>query len=146
VREAIVEKPELFVPKPHAMDWYYPVLGGVLTGDAAHSRIENGWNRFITPGHGARCVDHEPWVTIAETAEIALTLAVTGDTSGAQALLRLLEPYETPHGDYWTGYNYQSHTIWPEERTTWTAGAVLLAHAANCGNNATVITFSPRRQ
>jgi hypothetical protein len=24
LREAIVERPHLFVPEPHAMDWYYP--------------------------------------------------------------------------------------------------------------------------
>ncbi|HEY0808117.1 MAG TPA: methyltransferase domain-containing protein, partial [Pseudonocardiaceae bacterium] len=27
-----IRRPELFEPKPHAMDWYYPVLAGVLDG------------------------------------------------------------------------------------------------------------------
>lgn len=31
------------------MDWYYPVLGGALTGTEAKSRIEEGWDRFVVP-------------------------------------------------------------------------------------------------
>ena len=30
-------------------------------------------------------------------------------------------------GSYWTGYVYPDTTRWPVERTTWTAGAVVLA-------------------
>jgi hypothetical protein len=30
-------------------------------------------------------------------------------------------------GGYWTGYNFRDKVIWPKEKTTWTAGAILLA-------------------
>jgi hypothetical protein len=36
-------------------------------------------------------------------------------------------------GSYWTGYVYPDDARWPVERTTWTAGAVLLATAALAG-------------
>lgn len=142
LRAAILDKPHLFVPKPHAMDWYYPVLAGTLTGTSAAQRIAEGWDRFVVPGHGVRCVDHEPWVTAGETAELALTLAARGNRAGATELLDTLAPLRRPDGAYWTGHNYATNTIWPREHTTWTAGAILLANAAVNHDPATVLTFA----
>ncbi|HUE58562.1 MAG TPA: hypothetical protein VMO88_03185, partial [Acidimicrobiales bacterium] len=40
--EAIVHRPESFAPKVRwAMDWYYPVLSGALTGEAGRERLES---------------------------------------------------------------------------------------------------------
>lgn len=64
LRHAIRRHPERFLDKGrYSMDWYYPVLGGALTGVEAKSRVEEGWSRFVVPGLGVRCVVPNPWVT-----------------------------------------------------------------------------------
>ncbi|QFU91661.1 prenyltransferase [Amycolatopsis sp. YIM 10] len=141
--DAITGAPHLFLPKPLAMDWYYPILGGIVREEAARTRLAQDWSRFVEPGFGVRCVDHEPWITGGETAELALTLAVAGEPDTANTLLRNLIRLRTANGAYWTGYNYRTDTIWPEEQTTWTAGAILLAHAAINAHKPTLRTFGP---
>ena len=44
-------------------------------------------------------------------------------------------------GSYWTGYVFPDDARWPEERTTWTAAAVLLASAYLSGDPATAAVF-----
>jgi hypothetical protein len=46
-----------------------------------------------------------------------------------------------PDGSYWTGYVYPDAARWPEERTTWTAAAVVLASAALSGDPVTTAVF-----
>ena len=76
--------PEAFADKSRfSMDWYYPVLGGAVRGTAAERMIKAGWDTFVVPGVGVRCVSDEPWVTAAETAELAIALEAIGDTPGA---------------------------------------------------------------
>jgi hypothetical protein len=72
-------------------------------------------------------VDDHPWVTGAETCELALALDATGDRDRAMALLADMQHLRDPDGSYWTGYVYPDHARWPEERSTWTAAAVVLA-------------------
>ncbi|MFK0251524.1 prenyltransferase [Amycolatopsis azurea] len=141
LRAALVGKPDLFTAKPHAMDWYYPVLGSVVTGADATERIGDGWSRFVEPGLGVRCVHHEPWATGGETAELALTLATRGDRARAAELLDCVARLRHDDGSYWTGYQFEDKEFWPDERTTWTAGAVLLATAAVQGDPATNSVF-----
>lgn len=52
-------------------------------------------------------------------------------------------PGKSGDGSYWTGYQYANRVIWPRERTTWTAGALLLAHAALSHHVPTHATFMP---
>ena len=33
-----------------SMDWYYPVLGGAVRGDAAHALLAERWDTFVEPG------------------------------------------------------------------------------------------------
>jgi hypothetical protein len=139
---AIRTRPELFAPKPHSMDWYYPVLCSVFTGQSAAERLAEGWDRFVEPGLGVRCVVDQPWVTGGETAELALTLALGGD-SRAQEVLAGTELLRHPDGSHWTGYQFANKVIWPDERTTWTAGAILLARAAIAGDPAVHAVFKP---
>lgn len=139
---AIRTKPGLFEPKPHSMDWYYPVLGSVVTGSVAEQRLSAAWDRFVVPGLGVRCVSGQPWVTGGETAELALTLALRGD-SRARLLLADVERLRHSDGSYWTGYQFANRVIWPRERTTWTAGAILLASAALRDDPATHVAFKP---
>ena len=80
----IADRPDAFEPKVRwAMDWYYPVLTGALTGEAAKARLAEGWDAFAMEGRGIRCVSDEPWVTASETAECALAYAAIGDRATA---------------------------------------------------------------
>ena len=84
--------PEAFAPKARwAMDWYYPVLAGVLTGDEAVARLDARHKAFVIEGRGVRCVSDRPWVTVAETCEYALAQLAAGNRSVAEDL-RKAEP------------------------------------------------------
>ncbi|MFD8492195.1 prenyltransferase [Amycolatopsis sp. NPDC059657] len=133
--------PGLFEPKPHSMDWYYPVLGSVLPETA----LATDWDRFVVPGLGVRCVHDQPWVTGGETSELALTLATRGRLAEATTLLGQVERLRHADGSFWTGYQFEDRVLWPQERTTWTAGAYLLAQAAVTGNPAVHAVFGELR-
>ncbi|MFD9886778.1 prenyltransferase [Streptomyces alboflavus] len=141
---AIRHHPERFLDKDrYSMDWYYPVLGGAVTGPQAKSRIEDGWDRFVVPGLGVRCVHPNPWVTGGESAELALSLWVLGESDRALEVLKSIQHLRDPEsGLYWTGYVFEDAAIWPVELTTWTAGSLLLAVAALGGDEATCGVFS----
>ena len=125
---ALREHRDLFLDKStFSMDWYYPVLGGAVRGDAARAQVASRWDDFVVPGLGIRCVDANPWVTGAETCELVLTLDALGDRRRATALLRDMQHLRTDGGGYWTGYVYPDETIWPRQQTTYTAAAVVLA-------------------
>ncbi|HET6634388.1 MAG TPA: prenyltransferase [Streptomyces sp.] len=139
---AVAHHPERFLDKSrYSMDWYYPVLAGALRGAAAKQRIEDGWDRFVVPGLGVRCVDPNPWVTGGESAELALALWATGETDRAVDILRWIGHLRAEDGMYWTGYVFADDAIWPQERTTWTAGSLLLAAAALGGDEPTAAVF-----
>jgi hypothetical protein len=119
---------DLFLDKStFSMDWYYPVLGGAVRGAAARALIDSRWDDFVVPGLGIRCVDTNPWVTGAETCELALALDAIGDRGRATALLRDMQHLRADDGGYWTGYVFDERVVWPDEHTTYTAAAVLLA-------------------
>ena len=126
---AIAHHPGAFAPKNEfAMDWYYPVLGGALTGERAAERLEGGAERHVLEGLGVRCVSTNDWVTAAETAECALALDATGATNRALELLALTSRHRREDGAYWTGLAYPGAVTFPHrEVTTYTAAAVLLA-------------------
>jgi len=123
-----------FTPKSRfSMDWYYPVLGGAVRGVAADARLAARWQDFVVPGLGIRCVDDQPWVTGAETCELVLALDSLGDRARAGELLEAMQHLRDPDGSYWTGYVFADHVRWPEECSTWTAAAVVLAVDALSG-------------
>ena len=114
----------------YSMDWYYPVLCGALRGPAAEARIERGWSYFMREGRGARCVSDRPWFTPAETCELVLALDVIGDRARALAVLEEAELLREDDGGVWTGWvddNSPDGALWPDERTSWTAGVMLMA-------------------
>lgn len=120
--------PEAFTPKHrYSMDWYYPILGGAVRGEPARRRIDARWSEFVVDGLGARCVADRPWVTGAETCELVLALDAVGEADRAHALLTSMQHLRDPDGSYWTGLVYADGKRWPEERTTWTGAAVVLA-------------------
>ncbi|MHB8681998.1 MAG: glucosidase family protein [Acidimicrobiales bacterium] len=126
---AIAHTPHVFEPKAEfAMDWYYPVLSGALEGQAAHDRIDAWWDTFVMEGLGVRCVSTGPWVTAAETAECALALDALGRREDARLLLTWAQAHRCEDGSYLTGLVYPEESTFPyEERTTYTAAAIVLA-------------------
>jgi len=125
---AVRRHEELFLDKAQfSMDWYYPLLGGILTGERARRRLDERWDTFVEPGLGLRCVSPNPWVTGAETAELALALEAAGDRDRAVRLLLDLQHLRRDDGSYWTGYVVPDRVNWPVEQTTFTAAAVILA-------------------
>lgn len=124
-----------------SMDWYYPVLGGTLDPASAESRLASRWERFCVAGLGARCVADRPWVTTGESAELALALARQGRRDDAAAILESVQHLRDDDGNYWTGATFPDGTVWPREKTTWNAGAVLLADAALDPTSATAALF-----
>lgn len=127
--EVIRTQPAAFEPKHRwAMDWYYPVLAAVMTGREAHARLDSRWAEFVMDGLGVRCVNNEPWVTAAETAECAIAHAVAGREDIATELLRWTRAHRDDDGAYWTGIVYPQRVHFPGgERSAYTAAAVILA-------------------
>lgn len=133
--EAIRCKPERFDRAGHdrsdfAMDWYYPVLAGVLPLGEALTRLSFGRARFAVLGRGCRCVASEPWVTVAESAELAITLIGLGLVQQAATLLGCQEAHRDDDGAYWMGWQFAEDIAWPLEKPTWTQAAMILAHDA----------------
>jgi hypothetical protein len=124
------------------MDWYYPVLAGAVTGPAADDRLAAGWDTFVVPGLGVRCVADRPWVTGAETCELALTLAAVGQPDAATEQVAAMQHLRAEDGSYWTGLVYADDARWPVERTTWTAAAVVLAADAIAGTGPAAALFA----
>ncbi|MCF8104644.1 MAG: glycoside hydrolase family 116 protein [Desulfohalobiaceae bacterium] len=111
----------------YSMDWFYPVLSGIYTGAAARSRLRSKWNLFVRPCLGCLCVSDQPWITVAESCELVMALVGAGEYSRAALVFSWLHHHRDRQGAYWTGYQTELGGYWPEERPTWTAGAVLLA-------------------
>ena len=139
---AIQYRPEAFADRSRfSMDWYYPILGGVLVSPAAEVRLAAGWDRFVVDGIGVRCVEDSPWVTVAESCELVLALDAVGWTREALEVFGWIQELRGSSGAYWTGTTFPEGRLWPEEQPTWTSAAVLLAADALCGASATASLF-----
>jgi hypothetical protein len=130
--EAIRNKPERFdrtweSKARYSMDWFYPVLAGVIEGREARERLAARWDEFVVDGMGCRCVSDEPWVTVAESCELVMALLAAGDHARAVEVYSWLHQWRLESGAYWTGYQFSLEITWPDEKPTWTAGAILLA-------------------
>ncbi|MFL2701531.1 MAG: prenyltransferase, partial [Gammaproteobacteria bacterium] len=133
LKNSIINKPERYdrtweSKSRYSMDWYYPILCGLLDKDVAIKRVEEKWDEFFVEGMGCKCVSEEPWVTIAESCELVMALMKIGLEDKAKSLFDCLHQWrDEDDGLYWTGYVYTDKKYWPVEKPTWTAGAVLLA-------------------
>jgi hypothetical protein len=126
--------PEAFADKSRfSMDWYYPVLGGAVRGAAARDRLAAQWDEFVEPGVGVRCVSDQPWATGAETCELALALDAIGDRAAAAELFTTIQHLRDEDGAYWTGWQFANQAHFPNERSSWTAAAMILAADALSG-------------
>ncbi len=129
---ALRHKPERFdrtwtSKTRYSMDWFYPVLTGIYDRKQGLARLNARWNEFVEEGMGCRCVSDEPWVTVAESCELTLALLAVGDHARAVELYSWLHQWRDEQGVYWTGYQFVEDLMWPEEKPTWTTGAILLA-------------------
>jgi hypothetical protein len=77
-----------------------------------------------------RCVSDQPWVTTAEASELVLALMAIGERDRAKIVFNWIIDKKYDDGSYWMGVTFPDGVIWPEEKTSWTAAAVLLAHDA----------------
>jgi hypothetical protein len=138
---AIAHRPERFLDKDRwAMDWYYPILGGVLRGHAAEARIASKWKTFVAPERGVRCVSDQPWITAAETCELVMALDAIGLHERAHELFRWVQFLRHDDGSYWTGMNFDGERFdepgeyYTAEQPTWNSAAVVLAADALGGS------------
>jgi hypothetical protein len=145
---AVEHRPEVFLDKARwAMDWYYPILGGVLRGPAAGQRLTEHWDTFVVEGRGARCVSDRPWITAAETCELVLALDAVGARDRALELFTWVQFLRAEGGGYWTGANFEAGAfefdgeLFPVEQPTWNSAAVVLAANALGGTGLTAGFF-----
>jgi len=142
----ISREPDAFAPKDRfAMDWYYPVLAGILEGDDARRRLLDRWDDFVLEGWGVRCVADRDWVTPAETAECTLAYLAAGLTSEAWDLFTWSQRQRDSDGRYWTGTVLpQEHRFPAGEKASYSAAAQLLAADALTGATAASGLFTRR--
>lgn len=129
------DMPDAFAPKHRwAMDWYYPVMAGVLRDDVARQRLDDGSGTFIMDGLGVRCVSDRPWTTAAETCECLLAYLAVGRRDQALDLFRAAQALRCDDGHYHTGLVHPDRVTFPGgERTTYTDAAVVMAADAIAG-------------
>jgi hypothetical protein len=65
---------------------------------------------------------------------LVLALLAVGRRQQALELFNWLVQWRDTDGAWWTGYQFEESVLWPLEKPTWTAGAVLLAIDALTGH------------
>ncbi|MBF0242890.1 MAG: phenyltransferase domain-containing protein [Desulfamplus sp.] len=116
-----------------SMYWFYPILSGALTGEAAFNRVEKYWKKYVVDGQGVRCVSDRPWITMAETSEFVIALAAMGNTKLARIVFSWIQDRIYDDGTFWCGYTFPDMVIWPQEKISWTNAVVLMAADALYG-------------
>ncbi len=129
LRQCLCHRPQHFnmTKSRFAMDWYYPILGGAVTGSAARDRIEMYWKKFVIQNMGVRCVSDQPWVTVAESSELVLALMAMDNRLLARIVFDWTCDHTFDDGTFWCGFTYPDMVLWPEEKMSWTNAVVLLA-------------------
>ena len=139
LRDALTRTPELFDRRQtgarFAMDWYYPILAGIFDEGESNQRLDQSWAKFVIEGHGCRCVSNEPWVTVAETAELVLALLSANRRTDAVTVFSTLLKVRDDQGVFWMGHQIDEDIVWPREQPSWTQAAVILAADALQGGS-----------
>ena len=138
------EQDRAFAPKHRwAMDWYYPVLTGVINGDAGRRRLSARFKTFCLGDEGIRCVSDRPWVTTAETCECAMAHLSVGEYSTAKRLFAAVQRFREVDGSYITGMVFPQRALFPaNECSTYSAAAVLLTAEAIAGSSPAAKLFA----
>jgi hypothetical protein len=129
--------PDAFAPKHRwAMDWYYPVLAGVLRGGEGRARLAARHDTFVVEDMGVRCVSDRPWITAAETCECLMAYLTVGARDLAHTLFEWAQLLRVDDGRYWTGIVYPDMVHFPGgEMSTYTAASIVLAADALAGTS-----------
>ena len=88
-----------------------------VRGQAAFDLLQTRWDEFVVPGMGIHCVDTNPWVTGAETCELAMAVDMLGRPPAGASLvadMQFLREDDGPLLDRWV-YGDQSS---PRSRAT----------------------------
>ena len=132
---AIAHRPDVFLDKERwAMDWYYPILGGVLRGHAAHARVAAGWEHVRRRGP-RRALRLGPAVG-HRGRDVRVRDGARRDRrrhDAARELFAWVQFLRADGGGYWTGANFEGDAfdrdgeLYPVEQPTWNSAAVVLA-------------------
>lgn len=109
-----------------SMDSYYPML----CNSGTKKDVNKTLNKFYVNGLGIKCVEEEPWVTFAESSECIMALYKIGLKEEAKKIFDEVLKHKNHKGYFPTGYQYELGVYWPEEDSTWTNAAVIMA--ADC--------------
>ena len=109
-----------------SMDSYYPLLCGYGDQKDITVLLQN----FYIEGLGIKCVIEEPWVTLAESSECVIALLKSGEKEIAHKIFNDIVKLKNKNGVFPTGYQYKLDLLWPDENSTWTNAAVIMA--ADC--------------
>ena len=109
-----------------SMDCYYPLLCGYRSESDVTKLLKD----FYVEGLGIKCVIEEPWVTLAESSEAVIALIKSGEKEAAHKIFSDIIKFKNKDGIFPTGYQYKLDILWPEENSTWTNAAVIMA--ADC--------------
>ena len=107
-----------------SMDFYYPFLAGIKNNK---KEILDLLDNYYVKGLGVKCVAEEPWVTIAESSECVISALIHDNENIAKQIFNDIQQFQNKDGIFPTGYQYDMEIFWPEENSTWTNAAVIIA-------------------
>ena len=110
-----------------SMDSYYPFLAGL---NENYQHLTKDIGKFYVEGLGVKCVIEEPWVTFAESSELIVALCRANNFKMAEQIFNDITKFKDNEGILPTGYQYAEKIFWPEERSSWTNAAYIIA--ADC--------------
>jgi hypothetical protein len=107
-----------------SMDFYYPFLAGIKNNKKEFLDL---LDNYYVKGLGVKCVAEEPWITIAESSECVISALVHDNEDIAKDIFNDIQQFQNKDGIFPTGYQYDMQIFWPEENSTWTNAAVIIA-------------------
>jgi len=107
-----------------SMDFYYPYLAGIKNNKKEFLDL---LDNYYVKGLGVKCVAEEPWVTIAESSECVISALIHDNENIAKKIFNDIQQFQNKDGIFPTGYQYDMEIFWPEENSTWTNAAVIIA-------------------
>ena len=107
-----------------SMDFYYPFLAGIKNNKKEFLDL---LDNYYVKGLGVKCVAEEPWVTIAESSECVISALIHDNENIAKQIFNDIQQFQNKDGIFPTGYQYKMEIFWPEEDSTWTNAAVIIA-------------------
>jgi hypothetical protein len=119
----------------YSMNWFYPVLTGVVEGQEARQHIDGEWSDFVIENWGCRVAADEDVTAVAETSELMIALCVIGEHERAANLLQWTLRLRDDAEGFCRGVKLPEQEPCPgdDERATWTSAALIMAIAALSG-------------